>query len=193
MESPTAATSAMVQVTLPTHDVDDAPLSSHDAEALVEWLVMDRVAIVTGRFGKSPNFVRALAMGAYTTSYTPLYQGFQIWDDYLDATASKEILGKPSGSDIVQGKRTLLVIKTLEKAEKKQGKRLQEILDNDNNENSDIIEAVKIMKETGALDECEKIALEHLEGAKKTLSKYPDSGARKDLEELLRFMVERKY
>ncbi|OIR20398.1 MAG: hypothetical protein BEU04_00940 [Marine Group III euryarchaeote CG-Bathy1] len=119
--------------------------------------------------------------------------GFQIWDDYLDATASEELLGKPSGSDIVQGKRTLLVIKALEKAEKEQGKRLQEILDNDNNENSDIIEAVKIMKETGALDECEKIALEHLEGAKKTLSKYPDSEARKDLEELLRFMVERKY
>ena len=30
--------------------------------------------------------------------------GFQIWDDYLDATASEEILGKPSGSDIQQGK-----------------------------------------------------------------------------------------
>ncbi len=34
-------------------------------------------------------------------------------DDYLDATASAEVLGKPSGSDIRQGKRTLLVIEAL--------------------------------------------------------------------------------
>ena len=49
------------------------------------------------------------------------------------------------------------------------------------------------MKECGALDECKEIALEHLENAKKTLLDYSDTEARKDLEELLRFMVERKY
>ncbi|MDP6275259.1 MAG: polyprenyl synthetase family protein, partial [Candidatus Poseidoniia archaeon] len=42
--------------------------------------------------------------------------GFQIWDDYLDATAPAETLGKPSGSDIRQGKRTLLVIEALDRA-----------------------------------------------------------------------------
>ena len=54
--------------------------------------------------------------------------GFQIWDDYLDATASEEILGKPSGSDIRQGKRTLLVIEALNKADEKERKKLIQIL-----------------------------------------------------------------
>ena len=119
--------------------------------------------------------------------------GFQIWDDYLDATASEKLLGKPSGSDIVQGKRTLLVIKTLEKADKEQGKKLQEILDKESNDAKEISEAVNIMKECGALEECKEIALSNLESAKKILSNYKDSKARRNLEELLRFMVERKY
>ena len=119
--------------------------------------------------------------------------GFQIWDDYLDATASEKLLGKPSGSDIVQGKRTLLVIKTLEKANKEQGKKLQEILDKESNDAKEISEAVNIMKECGALEECKEIALSNLESAKKILSNYKDSKARRNLEELLRFMVERKY
>ena len=119
--------------------------------------------------------------------------GFQIWDDYLDATAPEELLGKPSGSDIIQGKRTLLVIKTLEKADKKQGKRLQEILDKESNNSDDISEAVNIMEKCGALNECKEIALKHLESAKKTLSDYKDNEAKRNLEELLRFMVERKY
>ena len=95
--------------------------------------------------------------------------GFQIWDDYLDATASEKLLGKPSGSDIVQGKRTLLVIKTLEKVDKEQGKKLQEILDKESNDAKEISEAVNIMKECGALEECKEIALSNLESAKKIL------------------------
>ena len=119
--------------------------------------------------------------------------GFQIWDDYLDVTASEELLGKPSGSDIRQGKRTLLVIKTLEKTSDEQGKKLQNILDSKSNTREDISEAVDIMEKCGALKECKEIALNHLESANKTLSNYEESEAKRDLEELLRFMVERKY
>ena len=119
--------------------------------------------------------------------------GFQIWDDYLDATASEKLLGKPSGSDIIQGKRTLLVIKTLEKADKEQGEKLQKILDKEDNDTKEISEAVNIMEECGALEECKEIALSNLESAEKILSNYKDSEARRNLEELLRFMVERKY
>ena len=142
-------------------------------------------ALIGGTEEKRANKLRDMAIS--------IGLGFQIWDDYLDATASEELLGKPSGSDIVQGKRTLLVIKALEKTDEENGRRLQEILDKQNNDDKEIVEAVEIMKECGALDECKEIALEHLENAKKTLSDYSDTEARKDLEELLRFMVERKY
>ena len=118
--------------------------------------------------------------------------GFQIWDDYLDATASEEVLGKPSGSDIRQGKRTLLVIETLNRANKEQRKRLLEILDRENND-KDVEEAVNIMNECGALEECHKQANQYLEGARKVLLKYPESEARNLFEELLEYMVTRGH
>ena len=39
---------------------------------------------------------------------------FQIMDDYIDMTSDTETLGKPAGSDIVQGKMTLIAIHALE-------------------------------------------------------------------------------
>ena len=118
--------------------------------------------------------------------------GFQIWDDYLDATASEEILGKPSGSDIQQGKRTLLVIEALNRAEESDRKRLIDILDSKNTD-KEIKEAVNIMNRSGALEECHKQANEYLEDAKKTLSSYPQSEARELFEELLKYMVTRGH
>ena len=118
--------------------------------------------------------------------------GFQIWDDYLDATASEEILGKPSGSDIRQGKRTLLVIEALNRADASDRKKLIEILDSKNTE-KEIEEAVNIMDRCGALEECHKQANGYLEGARKTLSNYPQSEARELFEELLEYMVTRGH
>ena len=118
--------------------------------------------------------------------------GFQIWDDYLDATASEEILGKPSGSDIRQGKRTLLVIEALNRADENERKKLIQILDSENTD-EDVKEAVKIMEECGALKECHRQANGYLEGARKTLSQYPENEARKLFEELLEYMVTRGH
>ena len=118
--------------------------------------------------------------------------GFQIWDDYLDATASEEILGKPSGSDIRQGKRTLLVIEALNRAEESDRKRLIDILDSKNTD-KEIKEAVNIMNQSGALEECHKQANKYLEDARKTLSNYPQSEARELFEELLKYMVTRGH
>ena len=118
--------------------------------------------------------------------------GFQIWDDYLDATASENVLGKPSGSDIRQGKRTLLVIEALNRANAEQRKRLLEILDIENSD-EDIVEAVNIMDECGALSECHRQANQYLEGARKVLLKYPESESRTLFEELLEYMVTRGH
>tara|TARA_B100001146_G_scaffold223831_1_gene239564 strand:+ start:136 stop:1119 length:984 start_codon:yes stop_codon:yes gene_type:complete len=119
--------------------------------------------------------------------------GFQIWDDYLDATASEQVLGKPSGSDIRQGKRTLLVIEALNRATKDDRQRLLDILDSNDNSDSDVLEVVQIMEKCGALKACHSLAKGYLEGVQDTLATYPDSEARQLFESLLEYMVTRGY
>ena len=53
--------------------------------------------------------------------------------------------------------------------------------------------AVDIMDRCGALDECHKQANGYLEGARQTLSNYPQSEARELFEELLEYMVTRGH
>ena len=137
--------------------------------------------------GTSEEEARELEMMA-----TNVGLGFQIWDDYLDAKATEEILGKPSGSDIRQGKRTLLVIEALNRANANDRERLIEILDSKNTD-EEVAEAVEIMDRCGALEECHKQANGYLEGARKTLSNYPESEARQLFEELLEYMVTRGH
>ena len=137
--------------------------------------------------GTSEEEARELEMMA-----TNVGLGFQIWDDYLDATATEEILGKPSGSDIRQGKRTLLVIEALNRANSNDRERLIEILDSKNTD-EEVAEAVEIMDRCGALEECHKQANGYLEGARNTLSNYPESEARQLFEELLEYMVTRGH
>lgn len=137
--------------------------------------------------GTSEEEARELEMMA-----TNVGLGFQIWDDYLDATATEEILGKPSGSDIRQGKRTLIVIEALNRANANDRKRLIEILDSKNTD-EEVAEAVEIMDRCGALEECHKQANGYLEGARNTLSNYPESEARQLFEELLEYMVTRGH
>ena len=119
--------------------------------------------------------------------------GFQIWDDYLDATASKQVLGKPSGSDIRQGKKTLLIIEALNRATKDDRQRLLGILNSNDNSDSDVREVVQIMEKCGALKACHSLAKGYLEGVRDTLAKYPDSEARQLFESLLKYMVTRGH
>ena len=118
--------------------------------------------------------------------------GFQIWDDYLDATATEELLGKPSGSDIRQGKRTLLVIEALDRATSEDQGRLTAILDGDSSD-EDVAEAVAIMERSGALAACHEQANGYLQGVRDTLAKYPQGEPRQLFEALLGYMVTRGH
>ena len=62
-----------------------------------------------------------------------------------------------------------------------------------NNADSDIKRAVEIMSNCGALENCREQALGYLNGAKKTIGKYPKNDARTLLEELLEYMVTRGH
>jgi hypothetical protein len=51
-----------------------------DVQALVEWLIKDKVAMLTGHFGCLPKVVEDIARGVGAIHTGPLFQGVKVWD-----------------------------------------------------------------------------------------------------------------
>lgn len=75
---------------------------------------------------------------------------FQIRDDLLNLVGNDK--SKDFRSDIVEGKRTLLVAYSLKNADVAKAEELRKILSADSNSDDELTRAVEIMKSCGALD-----------------------------------------
>ncbi len=113
---------------------------------------------------------------------------FQIQDDYIDLTGDESI-GKPVGSDLVEGKKTLMVVEALEKASTDDKNRLIELLDA--HEESIISEAMDILNKYDAIEYARQRAYDYVEEAKSSIEMLPDSDARNSLYDLADFVLSR--
>jgi len=116
---------------------------------------------------------------------------FQIHDDYLDIAGNEKTLGKPIGSDIAEGKMTILTVKTLEKASKEDREKLIGILESKNQRG--VNEAIEIFKKYETIEYAHRLAQEYTKRAKEKLKILEESQAKKLLEELADFIIERKH
>lgn len=117
---------------------------------------------------------------------------FQIHDDVLGVCADEETLGKPVGSDIVEGKKSLIAIKAIEKLGRGDRDRLLEILKSRKNTPEEIKHAVKLFKDSGAIEYCKSKTSQFIETAKKAIKELPETEAKKDLREIADFIAERE-
>jgi len=120
--------------------------------------------------------------------------GFQIQDDILELTEDKFKEGKGSiGGDIHEGKRTLIVIRTLEKANQKDRTRLIEILDSHTLDAKVIQEALDIINKYDGIEyakkKAEELVLDAWNKADKVLK---ESNAKTLLKKFAEFLVDRK-
>lgn len=99
----------------------------------------------------------------------PVGIAFQIQDDILGVFGDEKKLGKKVGSDIEEGKLTILVTKAREKGTREQKKKLNEILGKRNLSKNDIEVFRSIIRETGALDYASGKAMKLIEEGKKAL------------------------
>ena len=106
---------------------------------------------------------------------------FQIIDDVLALTADEKVLKKPVGNDIREGKRTLMVVRALEKASESQRKRILETLGNKDASPKRIQETIDLVDSLGAIDYAKKLAEKYTERAKHALAIFPSSEDREDL------------
>jgi len=126
----------------------------------------------------------------------PVGTAFQIRDDALGMFGDQKTTGKPVGSDLKQGKQTLLIATALKKASKDERKKIQKALGDKEFDEKDVSEIRKIIEQTGALADCAKLAKEYISQAKQSLSKFQDQSWDKDaiafLDNIADFIIERK-
>ncbi len=112
--------------------------------------------------------------------------GFQIHDDLLDITG-KDKIGKDWGSDIVEGKKTLIIIKAFEQGVELEtfgkGRASREELERD----------IRKLVDCGAVDYARSKAREYIELAKSRLDVLDDNPAKSHLLELADYLIERDY
>ncbi len=121
---------------------------------------------------------------------------FQIQDDILDIISEgeeREKFGKVFGNDIKEGKRTLMVIRALEKATEEDKKRLIEILNKHTDDMEERKEAIEIIKKYGSVEYAQEKAKEIMKKAWEEADKLlPETQAKKRLEQFVNFLITRK-
>ena len=118
--------------------------------------------------------------------------GFQIIDDYLDVTATEEIVGKTVGCDVEDGKVTLPVLHVYKSATEAVRERIREIYTQPDLENRMDVLRESVDLEPGLLH-ARKRACELIENALGSLSTLPESQARTSIESIGEFFLERNW
>ncbi|MDW5550013.1 polyprenyl synthetase family protein [Methanosarcina sp.] len=113
--------------------------------------------------------------------------GFQMYDDVLDMVTPQEVLGKVRGSDLMEGKHTLIIIDAFEKGVKLdifgKGEATQEETD----------EAVRALTECGSIDYVKNLAISYINEGKAKLDALQDCPEKELLLQIADYMISRKY
>lgn len=116
---------------------------------------------------------------------------FQIKDDLFDFGKDDDI-GKPTGIDIKEKKMTLPLIYALNNASWSEKRNIINIIKNHNEESEQVKKVIDFVIEKGGITYANKVMHGYKEKALSVLYKLPASEARKSLERLLIYAIERK-
>lgn len=118
---------------------------------------------------------------------------FQIQDDILGLVGDEEKLGKPRGSDLREGKHTLLLLHAFREGTNNQKAILEPLIGKRDitAEEVDIVE--ETLREIGTIDYVNRIATEYIESAIPFLDDLDESPSRNLLAGLAGYMIEREF
>jgi geranylgeranyl diphosphate synthase type I len=118
---------------------------------------------------------------------------FQIRDDVLGIWGNAGETGKPAGDDLRAGKRSYPVVAALDGASADERQALQQLLNRSPTDDGAIAAARSLLERLGAREESERAAFEHAEAAIASLARLSlQTERRRELEQLARFVVERR-
>jgi len=116
---------------------------------------------------------------------------FQISDDSLDFVADQARLGKAIGADLREGKRTLPLIATLERADRAEREHVQRLLKSRALHSAEIEEIRRLVLRYEGVAYALERAHAYAQTAKEALSAFPESEDRETLALIADFVVDR--
>lgn len=125
-------------------------------------------------------------LAAYSSFGLALGEAFQLRDDVLGVFGDPEQTGKPAGDDLREGKQTLLIAYTLERAGPEARATVDRLLGDSQLDAGGVNRLRRVIVDTGALARVEKVVTELVTRAREELDSAPVSGvAREALETLV--------
>ncbi len=110
---------------------------------------------------------------------------FQIQDDLLDAVGDATKFGKKVGGDIIEGKKTWLTIRALERADDTDRLLLRQILGNPAATEQDVLRVIRIYHDLGVIDDAVRAIGEHYNNALQKLALFEESTYQGEIKLLL--------
>jgi len=122
-----------------------------------------------------------------------LGMAFQLVDDLLDFTASEEVLGKPVGSDLKEGKLTLPLIYALRQAGPEARRMVETVLEDRSYRRVPFPAILDLAQSSGGIAHARRRARQFAETARLLIGAFPDSPYQNALSALSDLVVRREY
>lgn len=120
-------------------------------------------------------------------------RAFQVQDDLLDVVADKEKLGKPIGGDIIEGKKTYLLVHALNRAEGEDLALLRAVATRSAGGDDLVARVTAVYDRLGILDDARRRIEEDTAAALRALEVLDDNEGRRMLSWLAHMLLERKH
>lgn len=129
--------------------------------------------------------------GRFRTFGEKIGISFQIKDDLFDY--GHDNIGKPTGIDIKEKKMTLPLIYTLQHADQETKRKIIYIVKNQNKNKEKVNEVIEIVKKSGGIEYAHEKMIQYQKEAMEVLYTFPESPSRKAMEDLVKYVTERRY
>jgi geranylgeranyl diphosphate synthase type II len=118
---------------------------------------------------------------------------FQVQDDLLDIIESEEVIGKTFGSDVSAGKKTYLMIKSLELPDEEQRRRVRAIQQTPQVTPELLVEMQSIFRDSGIFDQAQAEIQDSYRRANEVLDRFPRPEATRELRDFTGMLLTRRY
>ncbi|WP_254837674.1 geranylfarnesyl diphosphate synthase [Natronomonas marina] len=170
----------------------DVDFEGRDGVTTDEYLEM--VEFKTAVLYAAASSIPAILLGSDDETVDALHgygldigRAFQIQDDLLDLTVPSDTLGKQRGSDLIEGKQTIITLHA-----RSQGVDVDGLVGEDPTD-AEIEAAVERLEAAGSIEYARGMAADLVESGKGRLDVLPEGESRNLLSDIADFLVERGY